>query len=183
MITSQMVSFFVFLFLAILATVAGYFVAGLFFLRKAKNVDGLSLQQKLLLIQLKGLHARGITDPSLSGFEYSKHIGNELAKLKKDGLIEYPNSNTVRLTAEGVAATGSLPLLTTDTVHDRQALRAAVGYDTPSKSFSKALSALRTLGVVEKPTAETVAINDAMVFPFERTDMVDVEAKDEVLSV
>jgi len=178
-----MLSFFVFLFLAILATVGAYLVAGLFFLRKAKNVDGWSLQQKLILMQLKSLHARGITDPIRSGFEYSKHVGNALAKLKKDGLIEYPNSNTVRLTAKGVAATGSLPLLPILTVHDRQALKAAMGYDTAGDGFKKALSALRARGVVEKPTAETVAINDAMVFPFGLTDTVDGEAKDELPSV
>jgi hypothetical protein len=141
-----------------------------------KNAEGakLSVEQKIV-VALKELHDLGITSPPrlqvalFSGYANvrSKGFANALSKLSKtQGLLEYPDSKSVRLTQAGITKAGSVtPPSSNEQIHEkiknllketetkifdqlvdglshiREQVAADVGYsNVRSKSFANSLS-------------------------------------------
>lgn len=150
-----------------------------------KNAGGakLSVEQKIV-IALKELHDLGITSPPrlqvalFSGYANvrSKGFANALSKLSKtQGLLEYSDSKSVRLTQAGITKAGSvMPPSSNEQVHEkiknllketetkifdqlvdglshiREQVAADVGYsNVRSKSFANSLSKMSSLGFLE----------------------------------
>lgn len=150
-----------------------------------KSTDGrkISVDQKIL-IALKELFDLGITSPPrlqvalFSGYANvkSKSFANALSKLSKtQGLIEYPDSKTVRLTQAGIVKAGSVTPPTSNAqvhekiknllkgaetkvfnqlldgrLHVREQVAADMGFsNVKSKSFANSLSKMSSLGFLE----------------------------------
>lgn len=144
-----------------------------------------SVEEKILGA-LKELLEIGITEPPrkqvalFAGYSNvaSKGFANALSKLSKTNLyIEYPDSKTVRLTAAGTVAAGSVSpprsnaevqekimtllkpkeidifnLLIDGDAHDRKDIATSANYsNVASKGFANALSKLSTLEILEYP--------------------------------
>lgn len=83
---------------------------------KAKSAKSKASNRKAspsrILPAIKGLHQRGIDQPlrklvaNHSGYEYTRSFQNILGKLKKKGFLDYPSSDTVRLTDDGMQEAG-----------------------------------------------------------------------------
>ena len=150
-----------------------------------KNAGGtqLSVDQRIV-VALKELYDLGIKAPPrlqvalFSGYANvkSKGFANALSKLcKTQGLIEYPDSKSVRLTQAGITKAGSVtPPSSNEQVHEkiknllkgtetkifdelvdglshiREQVAADVGYsNVKSKSFANSLSKMSSLGFLE----------------------------------
>ena len=124
----------------------------------------------------------------------AKTVTNNIAKLKNEGLIEYPDSTSIRLTSKGMKQVGGLAdppktnaelqerikekltgkklrmvdLLSDGLPHSKEEI--AVGLDFQSKSqkgFVNLLGSMRSSGFVSYPDNQTAELTD-MWFPFGR---------------
>jgi hypothetical protein len=151
-------------------------------------------------------HALGISEPSrihvalYAGYTNCKSAGfaKALTQVKSEGLIEYPNAKTLRLSQHGL---GSLPkidppknnkaaqerlctriapkacgifrFLHDGQVHDREEVALASGYtNLKSAGFAKALGTLSGLGIMSYPDKKSVQLTD-IAFPYGRPQWED----------
>ena len=77
-----------------------------------------------ILLAMNGLRVRGEETPQrklvarLSGNSYTRSFEYILGRLKRQGLVDYPSRDTVRLTAVGIEEAGEAPMPSAPEVRD-----------------------------------------------------------------
>ena len=170
--------------------------------KKTKNNDGASKKSAQQLILELTAESYSLGEDSLPRDRLTQGTGlaaktvvNNLTKLKKQGLIEYPDAQSLRLTTpKGVQAAGSLAqapatnaerherlkknlkgkqialfdLLADGGARDRDDVARALGYENKrTKAFENVKGKLSGQGLLSYPDNQTMQLAD-LCFPFGR---------------